>query len=259
MSSLRVRGGIKLSGEIRPQGAKNEALQVICATLLSESDITISNIPDIVDRLTIPQIQQQMIMYGVDFPRKTSKKQLEAIITSADPNEWKKEVDANTLGKRFKTYTEKYGELPIVLASDAKATEPSASSSDKPPISATNEPKKDVKPETEPDDEDIILKQQPPIKIPSKANISILREHLIKAFNGNKIKDIDDREIYNKNMTFKVYVKSEKLEKDFILKNLRYLYKKYVYNPAKQENLRNNPTSPKNVKKTNVKEKTKSK
>jgi UDP-N-acetylglucosamine 1-carboxyvinyltransferase len=49
MSSLRVRGGIKLSGEITPQGAKNEALQVICATLLSESDITISNIPDIID------------------------------------------------------------------------------------------------------------------------------------------------------------------------------------------------------------------
>ncbi len=36
MSSLRVKGGIKLSGDIRPQGAKNEALQVICATLLSE-------------------------------------------------------------------------------------------------------------------------------------------------------------------------------------------------------------------------------
>ena len=145
--------------------------------------------------------------------------------------------------------------------SDAKATEPPASSSDKPPISATNEPKENVKPdpEIEPDDEDIILKQQPPIKIPSKANISILREHLIKAFNGNKIKDIDDREIYNKNMTFKVYVKSEKLEKDFILKNLRYLYKKYVYNPAKQaQKLTEPPTSPKSVKKTIVKEKTKS-
>ena len=49
MSSLRVKGGVKLSGEITPQGAKNEALQVICATLLSESDITISNIPDIID------------------------------------------------------------------------------------------------------------------------------------------------------------------------------------------------------------------
>ena len=49
MSSLRVKGGVKLSGEIRPQGAKNEALQVICATLLSESDVTISNYPDIID------------------------------------------------------------------------------------------------------------------------------------------------------------------------------------------------------------------
>ena len=49
MSSLRVKGGVKLSGEIRPQGAKNEALQVICATLLSESDVIISNIPDIID------------------------------------------------------------------------------------------------------------------------------------------------------------------------------------------------------------------
>ena len=190
------------------------------------------------------------------FHKKTSKKQLEAIITSADPNEWKKEVDALTIKERLKTHTEKYGELPIVLASDAKASEPSASSSDKPPISATNEPKESVKPGPETDDEDIILKQQPPIKIPSKANISILREHLIKALNGGKIKDIDDREIYNKNMTFKVYVKSEKLEKDFILKNLRYLYKKYVYNPAKQaQKLTEPPTSPKTVKKTNVKEK----
>ena len=44
MSSLRVKGGVKLSGEITPQGAKNEALQVICATLLSDSDIIFSNI-----------------------------------------------------------------------------------------------------------------------------------------------------------------------------------------------------------------------
>ena len=44
MSSLRVKGGVKLSGEITPQGAKNEALQVICATLLSDNDIIIKNI-----------------------------------------------------------------------------------------------------------------------------------------------------------------------------------------------------------------------
>jgi UDP-N-acetylglucosamine 1-carboxyvinyltransferase len=49
MQSFEVRGGKKLSGEITPQGAKNEALQIISAVLLSAEKITISNIPDIVD------------------------------------------------------------------------------------------------------------------------------------------------------------------------------------------------------------------
>ena len=49
MSSFQVEGGRRLSGSITPQGAKNEALQVICAVLLSPKTITISNIPDILD------------------------------------------------------------------------------------------------------------------------------------------------------------------------------------------------------------------
>jgi UDP-N-acetylglucosamine 1-carboxyvinyltransferase len=49
MQSFEVRGGKKLFGEITPQGAKNEALQIISAVLLSPEKITISNIPDIVD------------------------------------------------------------------------------------------------------------------------------------------------------------------------------------------------------------------
>lgn len=49
MASFRIEGGYSLKGEIIPQGAKNEALQVICATLLSEEKITISNIPEIRD------------------------------------------------------------------------------------------------------------------------------------------------------------------------------------------------------------------
>ncbi|MBL7701719.1 MAG: UDP-N-acetylglucosamine 1-carboxyvinyltransferase [Ferruginibacter sp.] len=49
MQSFEVRGGKRLSGEIIPQGAKNEALQIISAVLLSPEKITISNIPDIVD------------------------------------------------------------------------------------------------------------------------------------------------------------------------------------------------------------------
>ena len=49
MSSFIIEGGHLLSGTIRPQGAKNEALQVICATLLTAQEVTIRNIPDIRD------------------------------------------------------------------------------------------------------------------------------------------------------------------------------------------------------------------
>jgi UDP-N-acetylglucosamine 1-carboxyvinyltransferase len=49
MSSFRIKGGNKLKGEIQPQGAKNEALQVICAPLLTDQPVTIHNIPDILD------------------------------------------------------------------------------------------------------------------------------------------------------------------------------------------------------------------
>lgn len=49
MSSFVIEGGHKLSGVIRPQGAKNEALQVISAVLLTDDEVTISNIPEILD------------------------------------------------------------------------------------------------------------------------------------------------------------------------------------------------------------------
>jgi UDP-N-acetylglucosamine 1-carboxyvinyltransferase len=49
MHSFEVKGGRKLSGEIIPQGAKNEALQIISAALLTPEKVTISNIPDILD------------------------------------------------------------------------------------------------------------------------------------------------------------------------------------------------------------------
>ena len=49
MSSFVVEGGYKLSGTIRPQGAKNEALQIISAVLLTKEEVTISNIPEILD------------------------------------------------------------------------------------------------------------------------------------------------------------------------------------------------------------------
>ena len=49
MSSFKVKGGLKLKGEIIPQGAKNEALQILCAVLLSSDKITIHKIPNIRD------------------------------------------------------------------------------------------------------------------------------------------------------------------------------------------------------------------
>ncbi|MDD6123235.1 MAG: UDP-N-acetylglucosamine 1-carboxyvinyltransferase [Bacteroidales bacterium] len=49
MSTFIIEGGHRLKGEITPQGAKNEALQVICATLLTDEEVRIQNIPNILD------------------------------------------------------------------------------------------------------------------------------------------------------------------------------------------------------------------
>ncbi|MEM9144083.1 MAG: UDP-N-acetylglucosamine 1-carboxyvinyltransferase [Bacteroidota bacterium] len=49
MGTFKIEGGQNLSGEITPQGAKNEALQILCAVLLTPEKVTIHNIPDIVD------------------------------------------------------------------------------------------------------------------------------------------------------------------------------------------------------------------
>ena len=49
MSSFVIEGGYRLSGSIRPQGAKNEALEIICAVLLTSEEVVISNIPEILD------------------------------------------------------------------------------------------------------------------------------------------------------------------------------------------------------------------
>ena len=49
MGIFKIEGGIRLKGDITPQGAKNEALQILCAVLLSSEKITINNIPDIID------------------------------------------------------------------------------------------------------------------------------------------------------------------------------------------------------------------
>ena len=49
MGTFKIEGGHQLKGEIQPQGAKNEALQILCAVLLTAEEIKIDNIPDIID------------------------------------------------------------------------------------------------------------------------------------------------------------------------------------------------------------------
>lgn len=60
MASFEIYGGKPLKGELIPQGAKNEALQVICAVLLTPEKVTISNIPDIVDVNKLISLLQTM-------------------------------------------------------------------------------------------------------------------------------------------------------------------------------------------------------
>src|SRR5690606_34814528 len=49
MGTFQIEGGHRLKGEIIPQGAKNEALQILCAVLLTPEQVVVENIPDILD------------------------------------------------------------------------------------------------------------------------------------------------------------------------------------------------------------------
>ena len=60
MASFVIEGGHRLQGEIVPQGAKNEVLQVVCATLLTDGEVTISNIPNILDVNNLIQLLRDM-------------------------------------------------------------------------------------------------------------------------------------------------------------------------------------------------------
>lgn len=60
MSTFIIEGGHRLKGEITPQGAKNEALQVICATLLTDETVRIQNIPDILDVNNLISLLEEM-------------------------------------------------------------------------------------------------------------------------------------------------------------------------------------------------------
>ncbi|MBQ0029658.1 MAG: UDP-N-acetylglucosamine 1-carboxyvinyltransferase [Paludibacteraceae bacterium] len=63
MAKFVIEGGHPLSGEIIPQGAKNEALEVICATVLTDEEVTISNVPNILDVNNLIHLMMDMGIY----------------------------------------------------------------------------------------------------------------------------------------------------------------------------------------------------
>src|SRR5450432_3053953 len=96
MHSFEVRGGKKLNGDIIPQGAKNEALQIISAVLLTPEKITVTNIPDILDvNLLIELLGEMNVKIG-----RTSR---DTCVFQAD------DVDVDYL--RSETYRKKSGRL----------------------------------------------------------------------------------------------------------------------------------------------------
>ena len=96
MHSFEVHGGKKLHGEIFPQGAKNEALQIISAALLTPEKVTISNIPDILDVNLLIELLGEMNV-------KVERKDRHTCIFQAD------NVDVDYL--RSETYRRKSGRL----------------------------------------------------------------------------------------------------------------------------------------------------
>ena len=60
MAIFKVEGGRRLRGEITPQGAKNEALQILCATLLTQEKVIVHNVPQILDVIQLIELLQAM-------------------------------------------------------------------------------------------------------------------------------------------------------------------------------------------------------
>lgn len=79
MNVFEVRGGKKLSGEITPQGAKNEALQIISAVLLTNEPVTIYNIPDIIDVNLQIELLKEMNVRVEQIDRNTYRFQSDAV------------------------------------------------------------------------------------------------------------------------------------------------------------------------------------
>lgn len=71
MGSFKIEGGYKLQGQIIPQGAKNEAMQILCASLLTDEEVTIENLPNILDINNLIDLLSDM---GVSVNRESDSK-----------------------------------------------------------------------------------------------------------------------------------------------------------------------------------------
>lgn len=96
MGSFEIRGGNTLSGSITAQGAKNEALQVLCAALLTDQPVTYTNVPDILDVNTLIELLEDMNV-------KVSRPAPNTVVLQA--------VDINTEYFSDKTFKKKSGKL----------------------------------------------------------------------------------------------------------------------------------------------------
>jgi UDP-N-acetylglucosamine 1-carboxyvinyltransferase len=96
MNAFEIRGGNSLSGVITPQGAKNEALQVLCATLLTDEAVTFTNVPDILD-------VNMLIEVLADMGVKVSRPSRNTVVLQA--------TDINTEYFSDKSFQKKSGKL----------------------------------------------------------------------------------------------------------------------------------------------------
>lgn len=84
MGTFQINGGKKLKGELTPQGAKNEALQILCAVLLTPEKVTIENIPDIIDVNKLIDLLKDLGVKVQEVPNSATKAGCKTYIFQAD-------------------------------------------------------------------------------------------------------------------------------------------------------------------------------
>jgi UDP-N-acetylglucosamine 1-carboxyvinyltransferase len=95
MASFEIEGGKQLKGELVPQGAKNEALQILCAVLMTSEKVTISNLPDIIDVNKLINLLQTMGVKTEKVERGTFIFQAKDInLTYFDSDDFRKRASA---------------------------------------------------------------------------------------------------------------------------------------------------------------------